>query len=322
MHPRYRSSLTRRWSRAKASTGSGRSRQGALLTSAAALLSDARSQLTRLPAGTLPEHAFDSLLLDLSPLYRRSRALYRKAGGSFHATLVTSPRTLSSPILLEPRIEYTPLETELRWAATDPRQRRDPAHLLRLRTYVASLFHEQNHRLLWQLLPPPPRGRDGVRRYLNFAESLVIATDMALGDELAPLSEPFYLCGAIYDPGTGARAAPALRARRQYRNYLQAAAHATYLMLELYDPRRIPRGVEALFPGLGEWATAAAERAARLDERFIARTNLAWQRQHGARAGRILRSRARGPELRLPTSPMDHRLQYLWAEKWLERIGL
>jgi hypothetical protein len=273
----------------------------------------------RLPRG-LEEAPYDGTLLAVSKLYRRSRALYLGAGGTFRAALVTSPRTLSSPILLEPRIEYSPIESELVWAATDPAQRRDPGHLLRLRTCATSLFHEQNHRVLWKHLPPPPRGGAVVRRYLNYAESLVVACDMALGDELGPRVAPFfYLAGVTYDPGTAILGEGL--SRREYRNYLHAASLGTYLVLEGYRTSDVLRALEHHFPALGGLAGRAADRSGRLDPEFVATTNRAWQARYARRIPRAL-ARAGVAPLELADDPADIRLQYLLAESWFERLGL
>lgn len=268
----------------------------------------------------LPGQVFDRELLALSSLFRRSRELYRAEGGTFSPALVSSPRTLSSPILLEPRIEYSPIAEELVWAATDRGQARDDAHLLLLRTFSSSLFHEQNHRILWKRLPPPPRSGAPLRRYLNFAESLVVTLDMALGDELGPRLAPFFhLVGATYDPGTSVRSEAG--SRRAYRNYLQAALHATYLHLEGYAEADIARLSQGLFPGLGPLAERAARRSCQLDLKFVAYTNPVWQKRHAAGAARRLARR--GEEaLVLAEDPRDHRLQYLVAEGVLAELGL
>ncbi len=262
----------------------------------------------------LPEQPFDAHLLALSPLYRRSRAIYLREGGGFRATLASSPRTLSSPILLDPLIEYSPIERELVWLATDPIESKTD-QLLSLRTYSTSLFHEQSHRILWRMLPPPPSSRDGLRRYLNFVESLVVVIDMALGDELGPRrAEPFYLSGVTYDPGTSVRFG---LSRRTYRNYLQTALHATYLSLEGYESQNIVRALGHS----GELAFRATQRACNLDSQFIERTNPIWQRRHES----LVRSKLRGLKgspLNLPNDPMDSRIQYLFAERWFEVFGL
>ena len=115
-----------------------------------------------------PQQPFDRLLLARSPLYRRSREHYLAQGGGLEPSLLSSPRSLGGTILLENRIQYSPTEEELLWTAADPRE--DPARLLDLRTYTTSLFHEQSHRLLWRLLPPPTLETGSIRRYLNFVE--------------------------------------------------------------------------------------------------------------------------------------------------------
>jgi hypothetical protein len=284
-----------------------------------AIVDLAKLRPARSPKNHQAEQPFDDLLLSMSPLYRKSRQLYLDSKGVFRSLLVSSPRTLSSPTLLEPLIQYSPLETEMIWSATDPAQRQNASHLLTLRTYMGSLFHEQNHRTLWKILPPPPSDASGIRKYLNFAESLVIAADQALGDELGPqLARKFYLTGTIYDPGSNIRALGL--SRREYRNYLQAATHATYLNLEFYDPEQIGKGIAALFPSLGKLSERAAQRSGNLDRAFVWKTNPAWQSKHRAKVARVLSSPQE--KLVLPDDPMDNRLQYLLAEKWFEALGL
>ena len=151
----------------------------------------------------LPGQPFDLQLLGLSSLYTKSRELCLKSHCRFTPSFVSSARTLSSASLLDQQIHYSPIEDELIWAATDPLQKKLETHLLTLRTYSTSIFHEQNHRILWPILPPPPPGSEKLRKYLNFVESLVVTADMALGDELTPpVARFFHLTGVTYDPGT------------------------------------------------------------------------------------------------------------------------
>lgn len=268
----------------------------------------------------LPGQPFDAFLLEKSPLFRRSRNLFRARGGKFEAALLSSPRTLGSVSLLDSLIEYSPVEKELLWAATDPIERRNPGRLREVRVWCTSLFHEQNHRLLWELLPPPPCDRRGVSRYLHLAESLVIAADMALGDQLGErLSRALYLCGVTYDPGTPVGKLPL--SRREYRNYLQAAAYASYLNLELYDPERIPALIEALFPALGELAGRAARRACNIDRQFVERTSPVWQRRHWKEVAERLGARPGAP-LELAAKPHENHVHYLWGERFFEWLGL
>ena len=267
----------------------------------------------------LPEFPFDRHLLAASHLYRVSRFLYTEGGGKFEARLVSSARTLSSPILLEQRIEYAPIESELFWRANDPIERRNPHALRELKPYISSVFHEQNHRVLWRVLPPAPRSAVGLRRYLNFAEALVIVTDMALGDELGAARAGFLKqLGVIYDPGSAVSAKKL--GRRAYRNYLQACMYATYLALEGFDIGLIAKVIAALYPNT-PLAGRAVERASNLNQGFIARTNLVWQRKHGQQAMKTL-SAKRGKALILAEDPMTNWQQYLFAEKWFDQVEL
>jgi hypothetical protein len=128
----------------------------------------------------LPGQPFDDFFLGLSPLFRRSRSMYLANGGKFESRFVTSPRSLSSAILFENRIQFSPTEDELLWQATDPGERANDEALLRLVGYSTSLFHEQSHRILWKFLPlPADRKPGGLSRYLNFVEAIVVGLDMA-----------------------------------------------------------------------------------------------------------------------------------------------
>ena len=276
---------------------------------------------------------FDFHLLTLSANYRKSRRLYRGLGGLYTPALLSSGRTLSSAALLTSQIEYSPIEQELIWTATDPLEKKHPARLLELRTYCTSVFHEQNHRILWGLLPPPPEKTSDLRMYLNFAESLVVAADMALGDELGNYpSQLFYLAGVVYHPGTPTR--QELGSARNYRNYLHAAVYATYLNLELFETHEIKKAVHHLYPNLGKYADYVLERSLKLDRKFVEKTNPFWQHRHSKKIktmgyGRSDVTQNKQPSgqsqvasLQLPHDPLDNRLIYLWAEKWMDTLGI
>lgn len=296
------------------------SKQAVLLKKGIRLLADVEKHLPKGPLA-LSEQPFDRSLLNASALFYRSRKLYREHGGEFLATLVSSARTLSSPILLDPLIEYSPIASELIWTAQDPIQSKDPSRLLSLRLFCTSLFHEQNHRLLWKFLPLAPRDKSGLRRYLNFVESLVITLDMALGDQLGPsLASLFYLVGVTYDPGTTVK--QELPKQRGYRNYLQAALHATYLNLEQYEPKDIHKIIIHLFPFSRSFAERAALRSSHLDLAFIERTNPSWQIKHRKSILEKCCGHAGQPTLQIPADPLDNREQYLVAEKWFDFFGL
>jgi hypothetical protein len=275
---------------------------------------------------SLSEQPFDSHLLKASRLWLRSRKTFLEQGGSFYPTLVSSPRTLTSPILVEQKIEYSPIERELIWAATDPVESANSSSLKTLlltRTFCTSLFHEQNHRILWNFLPAPTRSEKEVGRYLNAVESLVVALDMALGDELTHgVARVFYLSGITYNPGTNIHADRF--SKRAYRNYLHASLYTTYLKLQMYDDEDIRKVVHALFPGDGEHkrlTERAIRRSLRLDDMFVRITNPMWQEKHIKTVIKTLGRK--GPKtLRFPENAMDNHLHYLWAEQWFEFMGL
>jgi hypothetical protein len=267
-----------------------------------------RAAETRWKALALAGFPFDAWLLSLSPLYRRSRRLYHAQGGTFESGLISSPRSLGSAVLLKNHIEYSPVSEELYWAAGA----RELDRILETRSFCAPVFHEQSHRLLWRLLPPPPGSQGGISRYLNLCEALVVAADMALGDRIGPrLSRLFYLAGATYDPGSPAwqrisRGRSPATARRQYRNYLQRAVLATFLYLELHDPEEIGRSQDP-----------ATQRALRLDRQFVHVTNILWQQRHWKKLRQLP-----GAGSAAALDPAEHWQVYYWAEKWFDLLGI
>ena len=275
------------------------------------------------PRMAFDEQPFDRLLLLKSPLYRKSRERYLKLKGALGKPgFLSTPRSLSSATLLETPIHYSAIETEYLWIARGgsglERQATLVNSLVSLRACVTSVFHEQSHRILWDALPPIPTEAAAARRYLNFAESMVIGMDMALSDELGPdLARPLHRCGVIYDLGTTLKVDGI--SKRQYRNYLHAAIDATYLILELYHPRKIEKAITWLYPAMPYLARRAAIRANTLEGTFVAKTNPIWQKKHLPQVIRTLK----GPQpLSLSEDPLDHGKQYLFSESWLEMWGL
>jgi hypothetical protein len=216
------------------------------------------------------------------------------------------------------------MDLEYIWSATDPLEKKKAHVLPLLRSWISNLFHEQNHRILWRFLPKPPQKGDALRKYLNFTESLVIALDMALSDQIGTqLASLFHLCGVVYDPGAQ-HPRNGLKHRtqtRQVRTYLHACTYATYLVLEHYEPKQIVQATQALFPEAGSLATLAAERSLRLDSEFVRVTNPFWQRQHGKAVSQAFQNKP-GETLELPDDPMNSYLNYLWAERWFQKMGL
>ncbi len=284
----------------------------------------------RTHARALPGQAFDSFFLRESALFRRSRELFLTYSGVFESRLASSPRSLASAVLLENRIQYSPTEDELLWIATDRNERKNDEGLLRVVSYSTSLFHEQSHRILWKILPlPKDRTPSGLRRYLNFIESLVVGIDMALGDELGPrLSALGYLSGTLYDPGTYA----AFADRREKRNYLHVAIRATFLALESYALPKVARQMSTWLPLWipalpKEAALHAIQRALRLDDAFIEVTNPAWQKKHLKSFAEFLvslgkRDRKRKRDFEISPDPENWLQPYLVIEAVFDQMGI
>ncbi len=130
----------------------------------------------------LSEYPFDHQLLSLSSIYRSSRQNYLKLGGRFEPRVCSTMRSLSTQDLFKNEIDYTPSLSELLWFKDYGHKVSDAEKTLESlnRFTEISIFHEQNHRILWQLLPPAPEDEASICRYLNFAESLVVTLDIAL----------------------------------------------------------------------------------------------------------------------------------------------
>lgn len=280
----------------------------------------AELQGPRAQKNELPGQPFDRTLLSRSRLYRLSRRLFLKKGGTFRAAVLSSARALGSPTLLNSEVEYNPVESELFWRASDRLESQDPSRVRQLRAFTTNVFHEQNHRILWSVIPPAPSRRTELRRYLNFIESLVIVLDMAFGDELGPKEAAFFQrVGVAFDPGTKAKSD--FLGRRQYRNYLQAAGHATYLTLERYESDAISEVIGRLFPQNLSQANRAAARGMNLNRGFVDQTNTWWQARHGKAVVEALHTKQKSP-LVLPRNPLDNVQQFLFVERWLDLFGL
>lgn len=276
----------------------------------------------------LPEQPCDSLLMQKSVLYRRSRARFIENGGTFHSTLLSSPRSLSSIGLIENHIDYSPVATELEWALTDKLQKKDKKHFETVRSFVTSVFHEQNHRILWRFLSDHhfacPSSKGAAHRYLNFVESLVVMIDWALGDELGPkLGHEIYFKGPIYNPGSDFMN-PKKLTKREYRNALHAGLHATYLHLEGIHPADLAPCLAVAFPIMNKTRLAKiAERTKLIDPLFVNVTNPVWQKKHVSTVMKTFRPKKADISIELMKRDTRYHPQaYLIAEKWFEHCGL
>ena len=147
---------------------------------------------------------------------------------------------------------------------------------------------------------------------------------MALSDQLSPsLRSLFHLSGVIYDKGLDSdQLKKSLQSsKRTYRNYLQACAYSTFLLLEHYEPDEILKATQVRFDAESPIGTWAAKRSLRLDAEFVKKTNPFWQFKNWKEASERLQAKP-GSHLELSDDPMNPLIHYLWAEKWFELMGL
>nr|BFD66320.1 hypothetical protein HAGR004_13420 [Bdellovibrio sp. HAGR004] len=277
-------------------------------------------------AVTLEEYPFDAQLLKASSLYQRSRQLYLSLDGKYSAKVCSTMRSLSAQDLFKDSIEYSPILSEILWFKDHAAEVADPeAAVKSLMAYSEiSVFHEQNHRILWRLLPPAPKKQRDFCRYLNFAESLVVTLDLALGDELGTkVSNSFEQVRAIYRPGgvdKWSQLPP-----QEYRQYLYALLTATYLLLEMVHTEDIESAVNYILPGNKPLVKAATKRALELSDLFIHNTNQQWQTLFWKQAQTRLSGLHKASKeavWHLPEDPLDLQDEFLLAERVFKFFGL
>ncbi len=269
--------------------------------------------LSRLPrsachsALVVEEYPFDHELLTLSRLYRTSRKAYLALGGAYVPRLACAARSLAGD-LFENEIYYPPAHSEVMWFKDHHRElaegeaEAEAAALLRFNEI--SVFHEQNHRVVWTLLPPAPTRERELRRYLNFAESLVVTLDAALADEAGTLSGAFQRMSLLYRRAADNRWHA--RSRAKYRSYLLAVFCATYCVLELVENADVAKAVDYLLPGQPKINRDATRFSLELSERFALVTSQQWQRRNWRTARtKLKRLRDDAPALRLAADPLD-----------------
>ncbi|WP_413612207.1 hypothetical protein [Bdellovibrio sp. HCB-110] len=267
----------------------------------------------------LAEYPFDHELLTLSPIYRESRKLYLSIDGTFAPRVCSTMRSLSAQDLFKDQIDYSPLLSELLWFKDHSNEVVDPAAMMKsLSSYnEISLFHEQNHRIVWRLLPPAPQEQRDFCRYLNFAESIVVTLDLILGDELGPKVSPvFERMKAIYRPGGEDKWFH--QSKKEYRQYLHALVYSTYLVLELAHHDDILKAVDYVLPNQKKINKDAVQRALELSELFTLNTNQQWQQRFWKQAqSRLALLHKAHPEdaWYLPEDPLDFEEEFVIANR-------
>ncbi|MBC7420977.1 MAG: hypothetical protein H7328_09640 [Bdellovibrio sp.] len=280
----------------------------------------------KFPKLFLPELPFDRQLLNLSPLYRESRKLYLQLGGKFSARVCSTMRGLSAQDIFKDEIEYTPAASEMQWFKDFGHNMSDANEEIAalIRFTEISIFHEQNHRVIWRLLPPTPDKKEDVCRYLNFAESLVVNLDMALGDQLGvKLSETFERMRIIYHPSGNDEFNK--KSKAEYRKYLLAILATTYYALEILHNDDIPKAVDYVLPGQKATNRVAVRRGLQLSELFSRVTNPEWQNiywQSSQKKLTKIQANSKEDTLYLPTDPLDLEEEFVIAHRVFDYFGL
>ncbi|MFZ3228863.1 MAG: hypothetical protein WA160_01565 [Pseudobdellovibrio sp.] len=274
----------------------------------------------------LEQFAFDAQLISLSRLYRQSRTHYYSLDGVFVSNVSSMMRSLSAQDLFKNAIDYTPSMSEMMWFMDHFSEVVDPEIQVEalMQFNQNSLFHEQNHRVIWQLLPPAPKGKEALRRYLNFAESLVVTLDLALGDEIgSKYSSELERMGVIYRP-----AGDDLwmnKSKSIYRKYLLSLFATTYYALELINHKDILKAVDYIFPNQKLMNKNAVSRGLELSELFTLNTNPQWQNLNWQQAqnklAKIHQHRTDEP-FQIAADPLDLNIEFAMARSVLDFYGL
>lgn len=274
----------------------------------------------------LEEYPFDNQLLHASRIYRESRKLYLSLGGIYSPKICSTMRSLSAQDLFKDEIEFSPSASEFMWLKDHSHEVADPEFSIEalMRFNEISLFHEQNHRVLWRLLPPPPHEERDFCRYLNFAESLVVMLDVALGDELGEKVSPvFERMKVIYR--SGGQDKWSKKSKGEYRQYLLAVLTSTYYLLEMMNPEDILKAVDYVLPGQKKITKQATRRGLELSELFTRITNPQWQERYWkislAKLEKMHVSSKEDP-LYMPEDPLDLEVEFFFAHRVLNYYGL
>lgn len=274
----------------------------------------------------LADYPFDGQLLNASRLYRESRKFYLSLGGQFSARVCSTMRSLSAQDLFKDEIEFTPSAAELMWFKDFSHEVADPEKEIEALTRFneISLFHEQNHRVIWRLLPPAPMEERDLGRYLNFAESLVVTIDLALGDELGAKASPvFERMKVIYR--SGGQDSWHKKSKAEYRKYLLALMCSTYYLLEMTNPEDVIKAVDYVLPGQKKMNKDAVHRGLDLNELFTRVTNPLWQERYWkVAAGKLKKMHVDSEEeaLYLPEDPLDLEADFFFAHRVFDFYGL
>lgn len=269
----------------------------------------------------LSEYPFDHQMLTLSPLYNKSRKTYIELGGKFVAAVCSTMRSLSTQDLFKNEIHFSPMQSEIVWLYENAASLADVEEQLYavLHFHAISIFHEQNHRIIWQLMPKARLDKTNMRRYLNFAESLVVMLDLALADQINPqVSKALERLSLLYRPAgnTKIQKLPP----KEYREYLRAAFAATYYTLERIHKEDILKAVDYVLPKNKKLNKLAVKRGLELNKDFVEVTNPGWQELYWQSAAVNLtkiHKKSKESVLILPQDPLDLETEFNIVERVL-----
>lgn len=281
----------------------------------------------QLPASKLPksliisEYPFDVQMLSTSPLYFASRKAYLKLGGKFVSAVCSTMRSLSTQDLFKNEIHFSPMHSEMLWFYENAFNLADADEQLQAiqHFHAISIFHEQNHRVVWQLMPKAPTDKINLRRYLNFAESLVVMLDLALADQINPkVSKALERMSLLYRPAGSVKLQSL--STNDYRQYLKAAFTATYCTLERIHGEDVVKVVNYVLPENKKLNKQAVARGQELNQDFTEVTNPGWQELYWQSAAvklKEIHKKSKQSVLILPEDPLDLDTEFNIVEKVL-----
>lgn len=275
----------------------------------------------------LDEQVFDLQLLSASSVYRESRKLYLGLGGKFKPSICSTMRGLSTQDLFKDEIQYSPSLSEWLWFKEYGHSLSDAAEEIQALTRFneISVFHEQNHRIVWRLLPPAPAAseRADLFRYYNFAESLVVTLDLIFADQMGKnLSQSLENLKVIYRPGGGDSYHS--KTKSEYRKYLLAVLASTYYRLDGMFSSDVLKAVNYVLPDQKSMNKAAVKRGLELSEIFTEVTNPQWQNIYWKTGAQKLRKiqNLKEPSLYLPEDPLDLEEEFKIARNVFAAFGI
>jgi hypothetical protein len=282
------------------------------------------------PELLVDELPFDLQLLNASSVYRKSRKLYLSLGGQYKPSICSTMRGLSTQDLFKDEIHYSPSLSEWIWFKDFGHSMSDAHEEMTAlsRFSEISIFHEQNHRIIWRLLPPAPGvdDRSDLFRYYNFAESLVVVLDLVFADQIGrKLSQNLENLKMIYRPGgVDPLGLGYQSAKADYRKYLMALVASTYFVLDRMYSKDVLKALDYVLPGQKAVNKYAVKRGLELSEIFTEVTNPQWQSiywKSGAEKLRKIQNLNEAP-LYLPEDPLDLEEEFAIAKSVFEEFGV